>query len=264
MPWRLRVVSTCCCAAAACEVHDRSCASVAKRTYRSRSATEGVWSTTIDRWPVNTCARSPPTRPLHASGEILFAGSRPPADMLTTSAVATAPARTTRDGRLRRGTRIERKVVGVRDGIGVARGGGDHRGVVGAELKRRKRGFRESRAQLGVRRDAADDGDLSFRRGPDAFDQRAHDRPLVRGGEIRTPLRELGGRHAADAVEQRRLQAREREVEPGHACDRKVVRGWIALRRERIDLLPTRVAEAEQPRTLVERLSRGVVEGRAE
>src|SRR5438046_1744572 len=68
----------------------------------------------------------------------------------------------------------------------------------------------------------------------------------------------------ADGVEQGRLQAREREIEPGHARDREIERGGVPLAGEPVDRRAARVAEAEEPRALVESLAGGVVESRAE
>ena len=65
--------------------------------------------------------------------------------------------------------------------------------------------------------------------GLDPLDERPDDRALVAGGEIGAPSLELGRREVADGVEQRRLEPREREVEPRHACDREVVRLRVAL-----------------------------------
>src|SRR5207248_78109 len=72
------------------------------------------------------------------------------------------------------------------------------------------------------------------------------------------------GIQVADGIEQRRLEPREGEVEPGNARDGKVVRLRVAVPRQAIDLRAAWIAEAEQPRPLVEGLSGGVVQGRAE
>ena len=80
----------------------------------------------------------------------------------------------------------------------------------------------------------------------------------------RAPCLELRLGEVAHGVEQGGLEAREREVEPRDAChwERKGV--GVTLSRESIELRASRVAEPEQPRPLVERLARGIVEGRAE
>ena len=100
--------------------------------------------------------------------------------------------------------------------------------------------------------------------GLETADERPHDRALVGRREIRAPRLELRLGEVADGVEQRRLEAREREVEPGNAGDGKAKRLGIALAREPVDLGAAWIAEPEQPRALVERLARGVVERRAE
>src|SRR6185437_11241137 len=68
----------------------------------------------------------------------------------------------------------------------------------------------------------------------------------------------------ADRVQERRLQPREREVEPRYARDGEVVGTRISFSRQHVDLAPARVAEPEQARALVERLACGVVERRPE
>ena len=121
-------------------------------------------------------------------------------------------------------------------------------------------------AQLGVRGDAADDRDAlaGCSAASEPLDERAHDRALVARGEIGAPRVELVRREVAHGVEQRRLEPGEREVEPGHARDREGERLRVALAREPVDLGAARVAEAEQPRALVERLAGRVVERRPE
>src|SRR5213075_2757360 len=71
-------------------------------------------------------------------------------------------------------------------------------------------------------------------------------------------------RKLTDRIEQRRLQAREREIEPGNARNGEVVRGWIALAGDPVDRGSAGVAEAEQPCAFVERLAGGVVERRSQ
>ena len=95
-----------------------------------------------------------------------------------------------------------------------------------------------------------------------ALDERPHDRALVRRGEIGAAALELVGSEVADRVEERRLEAREREVEPGNARDRERVGLGITLARETVELGAAGVAEAEQARTLVEGLAGRVVERR--
>src|SRR6185436_7637089 len=68
-----------------------------------------------------------------------------------------------------------------------------------------------------------------------------------------------------DLVEQRRLQAREGEVEPRNALGgRERERLRVAIERELGERRAAGVAEPEQPRALVERLPRRVVERAAE
>ena len=97
-----------------------------------------------------------------------------------------------------------------------------------------------------------------------ALDEGADDRPLVRGREVGAPSLELLVPEVAHLVEERRLEAREREVEPGHPGHREVERLGIALLRKAVDRGPARVAEPEQARALVERFAGRVVERRAE
>ena len=94
--------------------------------------------------------------------------------------------------------------------------------------------------------------------------QRGHDRALVGGGEVGAPLRERFVVQVAHGVEERGLDPREGEVEPGHARDRERERLGVAHAGEGVDRGAARVAEAEQPRALVERLAGCVVERRPE
>src|SRR5581483_3168437 len=152
--------------------------SVAYRTRASRWPTEGVVTTTIIRCPSGTDARAPPTRPRHETRSGAGAGERPRAD--TTSAPnVTTSARAATATRLRGGTRIEDKVVRVRDALPVAARRGDHRRVVGAERERGERSLGQRRAQLGVRRHAAHHRDPLCTGRLEPLDERAHDRPLV-------------------------------------------------------------------------------------
>src|SRR5207248_5847661 len=75
---------------------------------------------------------------------------------------------------------------------------------------------------------------------------------------------ELALCESSHRVEERRLHAREGEVEAVEARDRKAVRLRVALAREPVDLGAAGVAQAEQARALVERLPRRVVDRRAE
>src|SRR3954469_4491905 len=148
MPCAASVVNTCCCAAYACVVHDRSCASVAYLTFASRCATEGVCRTTIIRCPDGTAERGSPTSPRQLTACCCAVAFRPRATTVTPSTIVriATPSRRT----LRRGMCIKGKVVGVRDGMGVPARGGDHRRVVGAERKGGERRVRECGAQLGI------------------------------------------------------------------------------------------------------------------
>ena len=87
---------------------------------------------------------------------------------------------------------------------------------------------RERRAKLGVRGDAADDGDL-LRSGllgglERPFDKRPHDGVLVRGREVGLPLLRVLA-EVAHGVEKRGLDAGEGEVEAGDAGDREAESG---------------------------------------
>jgi hypothetical protein len=103
-----------------------------------------------------------------------------------------------------------------------------------------------------------------LRRLAQAPGEREDDRALVRGGEVGAPLLELLRPQLAHGVEQRRLDPGEREVEARNAGDRKPERLGVAATGQCVDGGTARVAEPEQPRALVERLSGSVVERRAE
>ena len=90
------------------------------------------------------------------------------------------------------------------------------------------------------------------------------DRTLVGRGEIGPAIGEPVLAQIAHRVEQRGLDAREREVETGDAGNGEPESLGIALAGKRIDLGPTRIRQAEQSGALVERLARGVVERGAE
>ncbi len=106
---------------------------------------------------------------------------------------------------------------------------------------------------------------LRRERALDAQDQRLDDRVLVGGGEVGcAPLRLLLPQ-VAHRVEQRRFQAGEGEVQAGHARgDREREGGRVAVRGELRQRRAARIAEAEQPCALVERLAGGVVERAAQ
>ena len=142
--------------------------------------------------------------------------------MIAAAASATIASRPSWASRLGEG--VERKVTRVGDRLDEPGGRGDHRGVVGAELERRLRGVWECGTELGVRRHAADDGN-PLRAGRlggllRSLDERTDDRALVGGSEVGTSLLGLLRPEVAHRVEQRRLQAGEGEVQPGHAGDR--------------------------------------------
>src|SRR5919199_2929501 len=145
------------CAASAAAVQRRSCFSVARPPARAtRSASDGLRSTTIIRWPSATRGRGAPASPTQLAADC-GAFVRAPPEAATSAAAATS-ARSANAGRLR--VRIERKILGVREGLRVARGRGDHRRVVGAERERCERGPGDRGAELRVGGDPADDGDL--------------------------------------------------------------------------------------------------------
>ena len=92
--------------------------------------------------------------------------------------------------------------------------------------------------------------------------QLADDRRLKARGKVGAALREAIVAKVARRVDERRLEAREAEVEARVARhrDRERERVGIAVARDPLDLRAARVAEAEDPRRLVERLAGGVVE----
>src|SRR5438105_1334124 len=240
-----------------------SCSSVAGPPARgTRSASDGLRSTTIMRWPSATRGRGPPASPTQLAADC-GAFVRAPPEAATRAAAATRATRASA-GRLR--VRIERKILRVWEGLDEAGGRGDHGRVVGAERQRRERGAGDRGTELRVGRDPADDGDPlragrldSLERPPD---QRADDRALVARGEVGAAPLELVGREVANGVEERRLQAGEGEVEARDARNGERVGLRIALVRETVERGAAGVAEAEQPRALVEGLARRVVDGR--
>ena len=122
----------------------------------------------------------------------------------------------------------------------------------------------QRRAQLRVRRDAADDRDRVGAGRLDPLDERAHDRALVARGEVGAARLELGRgrgrgrrRGAPSSAPRTRSRARAR-ARPG----RRRPRGRPS-RASRSISAPPGYAEPEQARALVERLAGGVVERRA-
>ena len=160
-----------------------------------------------------------------------------------------------------------------------AGGGADHRRVVGAELARDqlqahaaapRRAPATALAQRAVGGDAAAERDrlpVALLQRPLQFrDQLADDGRLEGGGEVGAALGHPLGAELAAAVDERRLEAAEAEVEAGVAGhrDRQLERLRVALGGQLLQRRAARVAEAEQPRRLVEGLAGGVVEGLAE
>ena len=142
----------------------------------------------------------------------------------------------------------------------------------GSRLRRgaaRGAGLGQRLAQAAVGRHSADDRELAAARGlerPDgALDELPDDRGLVARGEVGPrvgkPVAEL-----AHAPQERRLQAREREIMPvlpaQHRREREA-RG-IAVARDELERRASGIAQAEQARALVERLARSVVTRAAE
>src|SRR5438270_2996316 len=260
------------CADCTTFVHACSCSiSTAPPAAATRSPRDGVFSTTMTRWPSDTRGREP-TRPRHDCAEgVASDGACALLPPPVRSAAVAAAARTAKTAAYRvsaRGVRIETEVSRIRERPREAPGRCDHRRVVGAELERRQRRVGERGTQLRVRRDAADDRDA---RRPDvrgslahARHERADDGALVRRGEIGPASVEPVRGQVAGRIQQRSLQPGEGEVATWNARDRKVVRRWVAVPREPVDLATARVAEAEQPRALVERLPGRVVERRPE
>ena len=145
----------------------RAC-SVAELARRDRCATDGVSQhddPRAERSSTGQVRLVDEPDPRHGAG---FAADASEArEWRTVSQAATpiaARARTASSGR--RSKRIERKVLGGRDGGREARCGGDHRCVVGAERERRRTRAGKRRAELRVGGDAADDRDAARRRPP--------------------------------------------------------------------------------------------------
>ena len=178
------------CAAA---VHARICSSVARPPARADAVGERRRAEDDDPAAPELRQRAAAEQPLPAlrrptGASAAPARRRPPRARAQPRASAATRA-------LDRRVRIERKVAGQLERTGEPGRGGDHRRVVGAERERREPRVGQRRAQLRVRRDAADDRDrpvarlLGGRAKP--ADERPHDRPLVRGGEVGPPRVEL-------------------------------------------------------------------------
>ncbi len=124
-------------------------------------------------------------------------------------------------------------------------------------------------AQRAVRGHAADERERLVTRRVErrlgALDQLPHDRGLVARGEIGAhrgePFAEV-----AHGVEQRRLEAREREIVAALTAQdvRERERPGVTVARQRLERRTAGVAQAEQPCALVEGLARGVVARAAE
>ena len=227
----------------------------------------------MTRWPTATCWRGAPTRPRQAEAASCESSwLAPPAPAATESRVAeraSAPSTPSCGAsRRRRRIRIDPKITSEGDLLDIPARRGDHGRVVGAELERCEGGAGQRRAELRVRGDASDDGDLLgsglLRGGGRPFDECADDRPLVRSSEIGAPPLDLLVAELSHLVEERGLEAREREVEARHASDWELEGLGVTLLRQAVDLGSTGIAEAEQPGALVERLAGRVVERRAQ
>src|SRR5690348_8880514 len=272
MPWSARRETSSRWADATTFVHASSCSmSTAPPAAATRSPSDGVLSTTMTRRPSDTRGREP-TRPCHdCAEEDANDGACAPLPPAASSAAVAAAARTARTAAYpasARGVRIEAEVRRIGERSRETPGRRDHRRVVGAELERRQRGVGKRGTQLRVRRDAADDRDArrpELRRSlAHAPDERADDGVLIRRSEIGPPSFELARGQVTGRVQQRGLQPGEGEVSPRNARDRKVVGLGVAVPREPVDLAAARIAEAEQPRALVERLPGRIVQRRPE
>ena len=98
-----------------------------------------------------------------------------------------------------------------------------------------------------------------------ALDELLHDRRLIGGGQIGAHRGQIVAQLAHGAQE-RRLQAREREVVPGLPAQdvRKREPPRIAVARDELERGTAGLAQAEEARALVEGLAGGVVERAAE
>src|SRR5689334_11647292 len=147
-------------AASAIRVHVRSFRSLATPPFSAtRSAIEGERSTTSTRWPTETAGWPPPTSPRHDDASELSERCFWSLTPKPTTRPVTASARTARATSESRRIGIQRKITGRLDRLDVPRGRGDHRRVVGAERERRRGRLGQRRAELGVRGNAAYDGD---------------------------------------------------------------------------------------------------------
>src|SRR4051794_13366560 len=225
-------------------VHRRSCASLARPpAFATRWASEGAFSSTITRWPTETGTGGAPTRPYQAlagtcakrvgaaatcSRTAAISAAASVAATATTSSSAICGRAPSGRGRVRIHGKVARWLLGLPE-PGRRR---DHRRVVRAERERREGCAAEGAAELRVGGDAADNRDPIRRGLLDAPDERADDRALVARREVGPAPLELGGVEVTHRVEQRRLHAREGEVEARHARDRERVRLRIALLRE--------------------------------
>src|ERR671934_2114177 len=126
------------CDASAAAVQRRSCFSVASPPARAtRSASDGARRTTIIRWPSATFGLGAPASPTQLAVDWGALVPAPPDAAIRTAAAARAGRPRTNACALR--VRIKRKIVGVLEGFRIACGGGDHGGVVGAEVQGRER-----------------------------------------------------------------------------------------------------------------------------
>src|SRR5205807_567158 len=185
-------------AASAVAVQRRSCFSVARPPARAtRSASEGLLSTTIIRWPSATRGLGPPASPSQLAPELGALAPAPPPEAAKSTAAAARAGRARSEARTLC-MRIELKILRIRQRLDEPCRRRDHRRVVGAEVERGERSAGQRRPELRVGRDAADDGDpLGLRRlgGLERpLDERADDRALVARGEIGAASLELVGR----------------------------------------------------------------------
>src|SRR5689334_19590907 len=176
-------------AASAIRVHVRSFRSLATPPFSAtRSAIEGERSTTSTRCPTSTAGWPPPTSPRQDDASELSERCFWSLTPKPTTSPVTASARIARATSESRRIGIQRKITGRLDRLGVARGGGDHRRVVGAQRERRGRRVRQGSAKLRVCGHPADDGDPV---GPGLLGrlerpllERLHDRALVARREV--------------------------------------------------------------------------------
>src|SRR4029453_6759881 len=259
------------CALSAARVQLRMSSSVATPPAAATfAASEVACSTTMKRWAVDTAVRTPrtPSQPASSTGVTTGEAECAPAPPRR-STPRTAPATTTRSAVLRdRRINIEAKVGGARDGLDEAGSRRDHRGIVGAELEPREASVRKGLAQRRVRRHSPDNGDPVEPGHLDALAnprrESADDCALVRRRKVGLPSFRLLLSQASHRIEKGGLEPGEREVEPRHPRDREGECLRVSLARHPVDPRAAGVAEAEQPRPLVERLAGRVVEGRAQ